>query len=241
MCYNIGNYVSFETVFGGVMKREHKDIIYSLKLFEGCSRADIDMMIISRGALKAFGSGQIMEAEHSPSVGILISGRGVIYSSDKGRQTILKFIAPGNAVGVASLFADDPPNTRIVACGDGKSEMLFIERSAFEDLLKSERSARFRINLVCFLADRVSFLNSKIDYVTAGNADRRLAIFIKNTPLANDGSLSIGMSMTSLALALDIGRASLYRALDSLEEQHIISREGKRIFLLSSEKLEQLI
>ena len=220
------------------MKREHKEIIFSLKLFEGCERELIEKIIISGGTAKFFRSGEAMETGDSPSVGILLSGRGVIYSSDKGRQTLLRFISPGSAVGVASLFAAEPPATRIEACGDGKSEMFFIGRDAFEELLT--KNSAFRINLIKFLADRVSFLNSKIDTVTAGSAERKLAIFIKNSPVNDEGVIELGMSMTALAHALDIGRASLYRAFDSLEESGIIKRDKSLITLISHDKLDEI-
>lgn len=218
------------------MKKEQNEIIYSLGLFEGCDRGLIDRVILSSGVLRSFRSGETMEAEETPSVGILLSGRGVIYSSDKGRQTLLKFVSPGSAVGVASLFATEPPATRTVACGDGKSEMFFVGRNAFEELL--EASPSFRVGLIKFLADRVSFLNSKIDTVTAGSAERRLAIFIKNSRADESGVIDPGMSMTALAHALDIGRASLYRAFDALQSDGIIIRNGDLIKVLSRELLD---
>lgn len=220
------------------MKREQKEIMYSLKLFEGCERKLIEDIIISNGISSVFRSGEAMDAEFSPSVGILLSGRGVIYSADKGRKTLLRFISPGSTVGVASLFAEEPPATRIEACGDGKSEMFFIGKNAFVKLL--EESSAFRINLIKFLADRVSFLNSKIDTVTAGSAERKLAIFIKNSPVTDSGCIELGMSMTALAHALDIGRASLYRAFDALEGSDIIKRDKDRITLISKDKLDEI-
>ncbi len=222
------------------MKTDYKNTILSQNLFSGCDRELIERTVISRGVLRSFRSGEEMVSEHSPAVGVLLSGRGVIYSADKERQTILRFISPGNAVGVASLFAAEPPATRIFACGDGKSEMFFIGREAFEDLLSAEIDGKFRTNLICFLADRVSFLNSRIDTVTAGSAERKLALFIKNSPISSDGEIGLGMSMTALAHALDIGRASLYRAFDSLEKAEIIVRNGNIITLLSQEKLDEI-
>jgi CRP-like cAMP-binding protein len=178
-----------------------------------------------------------METEDR-SVGILLSGRGVIYSSDKGRQTLLRFISPGDAVGVAGLFADKAPDTRIYACGDGKSEMFFIGRTAFEQLMDEETAGRFRTNLIKFLSDRVTFLNSRIDCVTGGSAERRLALFLKNSSTNNIGEIEIGMSMTALARALDISRASLYRAFDALACEGVISRDGKSIIIISPKLLD---
>jgi CRP-like cAMP-binding protein len=219
------------------MKHAYKKIILEQKLFGGCQPHMIEDIILSRGELLCFRSGEVMETKDR-AVGILISGRGVIYSSDKGRQTLLRFIAPGDAVGVAGLFADKAPDTRIYACGDGKSEMFFVGRKAFEDLMAAEDDGIFRINLIKFLSDRVTFLNSKINCVTGGSAERRLALFIKNSPVDSNGCISLDMSMTALAHALDIGRASLYRSFDSLQNDRIIERDGDRIKILSRDSLD---
>ncbi len=221
------------------MKKDHINLICSLKLFENCDKEMIKNMIIGNGRILSFRSGEPICDAFSPSIGILLSGRAVIYSSDKGRRMILRFVSPGNAVGVASLFAAEPPRTRIEACGDGKSEMFFIGRDSVEKLLNCNE--HFRTNLISFLADRVSFLNSKIDFVTAGSAERKVAVFIKHSPTDSAGVIGVGMSMTALAHALDIGRASLYRALEALENDGIIKRNGKSIILISPEKLDEIL
>lgn len=219
------------------MKQVYKNIILSHNLFRGCSEKDIKKIIIDGGKAISFRSGDIMETDFR-SVGILLSGRGAIYSSDKSRHTLLRFISPGDAVGVAGLFAAKAPETQIIACGDGKSEMFFIGREAFEQLMNEESDGQFRTNLIKFLSDRVTFLNSRIDCVTGGSAERRLALFIKNSPVDSSGCVSLGMSMTALAHALDIGRASLYRAFDSLQSDGIITRDGDRITVLSRDALD---
>ena len=219
------------------MKQTYLKLILAQKLFDGCQPRMIEDIILGSGTLHCFRSGEAMESEER-AVGILLSGRGVIYSSDKGRQTLLRFISPGDAVGVAGLFADKAPNTRIYACGDGKSEMFFVGRKAFEELMTVETDGRFRTNLIKFLSDRVTFLNSKIDCVTGGSAERRLVMFLKNSSTNDNGEVEIGMSMTALAHALDIGRASLYRAFDALEEDGAISRNGKYVRILAPELLD---
>lgn len=219
------------------MKQKYKNIILEQKLFSGCPRELIEGIILSGGEVFSFRSGDEMKIDKR-SVGILLSGRGVIYSSDKDRQTLLRFISAGDAVGVAGLFAEKTPNTRILACGDGKSEMFFIGRDAFEQLMSKEADGRFRSNLIKFLSDRVSFLNSRIDCVTGGSAERRLALFLKNSKCYSSDECEIGMSMTALAQALDIGRASLYRAFDALEGDGAIIRNGKTVKILSPDLLD---
>jgi CRP-like cAMP-binding protein len=116
--------------------------------------------------------------------------------------------------------------------------MFFIPKESFEQLLESEPA--FRQNLVSFLADRISFLNSKINCITAGSSERKLALFIISSPRNEDGTVDPGMSMTALAHALDLSRASLYRAFDALERAGIIKRYGKLITVISEEKLNEI-
>ena len=219
------------------MKRTYREIILSQKLFAGCSPSLIESTVLSSGNVLSFKTGEVMDCGDR-AVGILLCGRGVIYSSDQGRQTLLRFISAGDAVGVAGLFADKAPDTRIYACGDGKTEMFFVGRKAFEDLMNAEADGIFRTNLIKFLSDRVTFLNSRIDCVTGGSAERRLVMFLKNSPINDRGEVELGMSMTALAHALDIGRASLYRAFDALEEDGAITRDGRSVKIAAPELLD---
>ena len=47
------------------------------------------------------------------------------------------------------------------------------------------------------------------------------------------------MNYTNLAGELNLGRASLYRALDALERQGCLARQGSRITLLDKKALER--
>ena len=95
-----------------------------------------------------------------------------------------------------------------------------------------------RDNILEFLSNRVSFLNSRIACITGGSAERKLAIFL-NSAIDATGSyvFDIGMSMKSLAASLDIGRASLYRAFNSLEEEKVLTRSGTSVTVINREHL----
>jgi CRP-like cAMP-binding protein len=84
------------------------------------------------------------------------------------------------------------------------------------------------------LAGRVRFLNRKIQCFTAGSAERRLALWLLSE---EEEVITLPSSLTTLSDMLDIGRASLYRALDKLENSGLISREGRNIALLSPDEI----
>ena len=223
------------------MRSDIRKLLLSHRLFSGCDADVTADCLIDKKRVMNFKSGETIHfGDASHYVGVLLSGKAAIYSADSERKTLLRFVSPGEIIGVAGLFAEKPPATRIVACGDGKSEMLFVPREAFDNLLDSSCGTVFRNNLLKFLCDKVSFLNSRIDCVTAGTAERRLALFLLSLHPNDEGRVSTGMSMTALAHALDIGRASLYRAFDSLEKDGLITRKGGDVCIISPEKLEEI-
>ena len=79
------------------------------------------------------------------------------------------------------------------------------------------------------MSRKIVFLNKKISTLTAGTTEKKLALFLAENQ--HDGEFSQRISMTAIAEILSVGRASLYRALDSLEAEGLIHRNGKSIFI----------
>ncbi len=164
---------------------------------------------------------------------LVLRGKAEIYSSDASRQVLLRTITKGDLVGAAQFFASHPtPMSRMTATT--ATEMLIIEESAVHRLL--DRSPRFRDNCLSFLADRIAFLNRKITTFTAGSAERRLALYLDNMAGYSD-VFTCSTSISAIADTLDISRASLYRALETLEQDGFLIRSGKQFTLLHREAL----
>lgn len=246
MCYNTG-VVSNKTLKQTLRKKGNKmanrveKIIREHPIFAGISEGVLTKYIYLRGELCTFEPGeQMMDfAQKDCGIGVLTSGRGVIFSADPHKDKLMRFVSPGEIVGVASLFTSTEIVTRLSACGDIPSKIFIIPRSAIRELLDYDTTGALRNNLLTFLADRITFLNGRIACVTGGSAERRLAMFIRSSPQSG-GMVHLGMSMKSLAVALDIGRASLYRAVDSLESEGIIRRMGSAIMILEPERLSEV-
>ncbi len=73
-----------------------------------------------------------------------------------------------------------------------------------------------------------SRLTRRIEALTAGDSASKLLSYLLEREQAGEVDIQ---SCAELARRLDIGRASLYRALDSLETSGDIRREGKKIFI----------
>ena len=143
-------------------------------------------------------------------MGMIIAGSAAV---NKGRA-VINTLVPGDIFGAVTLFSDEPsPATTVTARVECSA--VFFEKDAIAELIESEPGAA--IGFAAYLSARIRFLTRRIEALTAGEREQ-------------DGEVDI-QSCAELARRLDVGRASLYRALDSLETSGDIRREGKKIFI----------
>jgi CRP-like cAMP-binding protein len=169
-------------------------------------------------------------------VGILLSGTAVASPGTSSQHALLKVIDKGDIFGIANLYAQTAvfPST---ICAKTACTVLFIDGEAFMALIENDRQAL--ISYLGFLSDRVVYLNRKISTLTAGDTEKKLASFLAKNE--RDGEFSQSISMSALADMLNIGRASLYRALDALSASGLIVRQGKKILIPDKNALLNLL
>ena len=168
----------------------------------------------------------VQNAESVPTLTVLASGKLSVY-----REKVLlnEITAPG-LVGAATLFGENTAKTTVIA--KKSSQALVITQEQVEELISADKG--FALSYIRFLSDRIRFLNGRIASFTAGSAVEKLADYlVKNSP---DGVCRI--SRTKLASELDMGRASLYRAIDALVEKNLIATDGKTISVLNKNGLK---
>lgn len=165
---------------------------------------------------------------------LLLHGRARVCRRDGSKIVLLSSLTAGDCVGLASLYSDSLPDTEVsFAAG---AVLLVIPRYLVEQLIETD--AVFSRNIICELSKKVRFLNTKIAGYTAGSMGEKLYRHLLNLPRDEEGYVTLSESMASLARRLGIGRASLYRAVDSLQSEGKIEKEGQRMRLLPSETQE---
>ena len=103
----------------------------------------------------------------------------------------------------------------------------------------ANNSSQISLNLIDFFAGRVAFLNQKLATLSGGTVESRLANFLINeSKKTGDGTIRLNFKKTSDAI--NSGRASVYRAVDSLEKAGVISLNEKEIIILNLEELERI-
>lgn len=163
------------------------------------------------------------------SIALVTDGAFKIEKSLGNKNAYLKALDTGGIVGIATLFDEQNQYiSTLVAKKD--SELLIIDEACIESFIRG--SSEFSYSLVKLLCGKIRYLNTRIDTYTKTGAEEKLLEFLSHSVTRISPNGCVEMSMSSLSSALGIGRASLYRAIDSLEEKGIISKKGKKIYLL---------
>ena len=210
---------------------ELSEFLQSVPLFRDAAPGTLSEVLRTHGAtIESAEAGETILRGDGAALIVIRSGRVRIRSTDDERNLVLRTAGPGEVIGAAALFLrQTPPFSHVEAMT--RAEAVLLGFDTVHALLRADE--RFMDAYLAFLADRVRFLNQKIRCFTAGSAERRLALWLagenEQTPV----------SLTALSDMLDIGRASLYRALDKLEAEGFIRRAGREITVVSQDAILQ--
>lgn len=177
-------------------------------------------------------------SDFKKSMGIVLAGELKAFKpGTDGASLVLNTFFAGGIFGVAGLFNNTKQYVSEVTAVK-RSRVLFLPQPLLHRLF--ERNYRIAENYISYLSNRICFLNSRIDNFTGGSAERRLAAFLLSLSAHSENPLVFHLpcTLTQLSNTLDMGRASLYRAMDSLSELGIIQRSGRVITVVDLDRLQ---
>ena len=171
------------------------------------------------------------------SLGIVLEGRlRVTKENADKRPIVMSTLQRGAIFGAAALFNSEPEYaTKLTAIE--RSRVLFLPQRLIKRMI--EREPDIAENYIRYLSERILFLNRKIYFLTAGTAEQRLAGFLLDNLAVGEFS-EMPMTMHRLADALNMSRASLYRAFDELTASGAVSKQGKLVCINNAELLKNL-
>lgn len=209
-------------------------------LFSGLAEEEIaDILNENSPTVRCFKRGELIysSANGEGSVGFVLSGRCEIRldRAEKGR-TVLNILSESDSFGVLSVFSDDEFPTHIYATKN--SEILFFTAEQIKHFVNNY--SQISANLIKFLANRISFLNKKIATFSGNRVEDRLAAFLLNE-IDKHGTFEFPFNCNKTAEEINAGRASVYRALASLEESGLITMSEKIIYIKDREGLERIV
>ena len=163
-------------------------------------------------------------------LGVVLRGRVQV----RRESLLMSTLTAGDVFGAAALFTDseDYPTTltALTCC-----QALLIPQEAIRRLLWE--CPPFAEDYAAYLSGRIQFLSQRLEAVSAGSAEGKLARYL----LASGRDGAVTLSATQLCQRLGVGRATLYRAFEALEGAGAIVREGKTIRIARREALEHLV
>ena len=168
---------------------------------------------------------------YARSLGVILAGQLEVR---KG-QFIVNTLRPGELFGAAALFhTSGNYATTLTACTH--ASVLLFPQALVEDLFAQVPEAAMAY--IRYLSGRVRFLSDKLDQLLAGCAEERLARYLMDR--RQGAVVTLDCSLTGLAARLNVSRASLYRAFDTLEAAGAVSRRGRTVEILAEARLRAL-
>lgn len=163
--------------------------------------------------------------DYPKALGVVLRGRAEAVSARRDTAMLTSFTA-GTVFGAAALFGGEGYVSCIRATTDCRVQ--FLPESLLRQWFMTY--PQMALNYIAFLTDRVRFLNGKIAVYTCEGAAGKLYGWLCGNCDAK-GELP-KLSMTKLAATLNIGRTSLYRAMDELEEKHLLLRKDGKVCVI---------
>ena len=199
-------------------------LIDNFFLFQNINKTEI-YRLFSFGSIveEHYHQGDILQNYESDcKIGIILKGKAIIKSGNDG--AIIRKLSKNDVYGVASLFDNPTHQTTVIAVAD--CTVLTLEKAFVERCI--QENSQVSLNYISFLAQRIGFLNKKINAYTAKSAENKLYTYLSQLP-RNNNEIILSMDMSTVAKMLGIGRATLYRAFDKLEQNGSIIKNDKKI------------
>ncbi len=194
--------------------------------------------LIQAGARKvAYPKGQLLHLADQvcTTMDVVLSGSISIQSIDaEGNVFKAKVLQAGDVYGATLLFGTHNRYPMQVVC-DAPSEILHLKKALVLQLC--EENQQFLLVLLALISDRAHELGRTVSQLTAQSLKECLLSYLQ-TLSYQQGSLTVTLpsSKKELADRLGFARTSVSRALRAMEEEGLLSFEGRVVQLHISSK-----
>ncbi len=150
-----------------------------------------------------------------------------------GRRTVINTLSAGDFFGMATLFYEREEYPSVITA-ENSCRMIIFPKELVEEIFDSY--PKFAKSYVTLLSEKIHFLNRKLELFAEGEAEEKLLRYF-SAEAKGEREFELPCSISRLAESLGVGRASVYRAMESLSKKGILEKNGKRIVILKPEKL----
>ncbi len=175
---------------------------------------------------RRFSPGEVLFSKDERRMGVIAMGSALAKKPGSSGPVTMSILGYGSVFGAASVLGGDVPETVAVALKP-VSALVFTPES-FGSLLDSDPAlAR---SYMRYLIGRIRFLTERVECMAGGTASEKLLRYFETN--SKGGVCHISFGMDALAKGISMSRATLYRAINELEESGRIARNGHEIRLL---------
>lgn len=165
----------------------------------------------------------------------------VCHDSEEGRRSIVAtFDRPGETMGGAYLFLEGKRYNRYAEAAE-ETTVLLINKGFFHEIYLSCSPVHAKIifNFLRILSGKAYMLNQKLHLLSSGNLRRKIAVFLLQQEDVNS-LVNPTMNREELSDYLGVARPSLSRELMRMQEDGLISIEGKFFRINNRSALEKI-
>lgn len=160
--------------------------------------------------------------------------------SGNGKDQIVKLVKAGELLGQRSMISDEPTNLSAVALED--MQVCFIPKSEVLGFFNTNNE--FSMNVMKTICGDLKDADDHMVSMAQKSVKERLAetlIYLEETfGKNNDNSLKVQLSREELAGMIGTATESCIRLLSEFKKEGLIQLEGKKIIIVSINKLKRL-
>jgi len=210
-----------------------KEVLINSKLFS--EKYIIDNKIRTKSYRKGQFISDFFDGEYY--VGVINTGEVAVYCiSSDGNEVNMSLLKRGDVFGISNVFEEQPLDT-VLKCKSNVS-VTFYPKKCFIEMMMLDNS--ISLEYLHYCNRKIQFLLKKIEFLNIQSSRKKIIEHLLEKNNEND-IVVLECSKEELSKILRISRASLYRELQSLQNQNCLEFNKSSIKILDKEKLKKIL
>ena len=214
------------------MKNSTKNAVLGSPLFSNIRESAEKLLECEGVTERDFKKGDVIFSENdfSHSLGIIARGSAKVEKVCSGKRIIMSTLEKSAVFGMPALFGKGEKFPTVITA-EKDCTVVFLSKDRVTAAFAAE--PKIAENYIALLSDKIRFLTDKIDSLSAKRGTSKLYRYIleEYEKHGENGVVTLQYNMSELSRVLGIGRTTLYRELDELQNENIITKKGKTIFI----------
>ena len=222
------------------MNEKIKNILLSSFLFDKIALHDAEKIISELDTNEiVYAKGDVIFSPDNfeRKIGFVISGECYISRPTTGQLTPINIVRSGDPFGITTVFSENTHFSTLITAKTNCS-VFFIESAVLLKMMDSNH--KISLNTIRFLTRRIEFLNERIATFSSSTVEEKLISYILSL-YKRVGKTEFDFNKKQSADAISCGRASLYRAMESLSETGCVKFDSKKIYINDLNGLERML